>query len=101
MRPSLLIFCLLIALACLIYGARIFQGAGMHPKGAMWSYALMTMVIVITPSVMDSPAGSSADAAFYTRLLIFVFIAIYGTLAVLVFDSFSKTRKQIISTGPR
>lgn len=91
--PTLLIFCLLIALACLIYGARIFQGAGMHPKAEMWSYALMTMVIVITPSVMDSAVGSAASSAFYTRLLIFVFIAIYGTLAVMVFDAFSKSNK--------
>ena len=43
--PSLLIFTLLIALACLLYGARVFQGAGMHPKAGMWSYALLTMMV--------------------------------------------------------
>ena len=91
--PSLLIFSLLIALACLIYGPRIFQGAGMHPKAEMWSYALMTLVIVITPSVMDSAVGNDASSSFYSRLLIFAFIAVYGSLAVLVFDTFKRPDK--------
>lgn len=92
--PTLLIFCLLITLACLIFGAKIFSGAGMHPKGDMWSYALMTMVIVLTPSVMDSAIGSSADAAFYSRLIIFAFIAVYGSVAVLVFDAFATSNRR-------
>lgn len=91
--PSLLIFSLLIALACLIYGPRIFQGSGMHPKAEMWSYALMTLVIIITPSVMDSAVGNDASSSFYSRLLIFVFIAVYGSLAVLVFDAFKRPEK--------
>jgi hypothetical protein len=88
--PSLLIFSLLIALACLIYGTRIFEGGGLHPKSSMWSYALLTMVVVITPSVMDSAAGGDASSSFYSRLLIFAFIAVYGTVAVLVFDTFKR-----------
>lgn len=94
MWPTLLIFCLLIMLACLIFGAKIFSGAGMHPKGDMWSYALMTMVIVLTPSVMDSAIGSPADAAFYSRLMIFAFIAVYGSVAVLVFDAFATSSRR-------
>ena len=97
--PSLLIFSLLIALACLIYGARIFQGAGMHPKADMWSYALMTMVVVITPSVMDSAVGGDASSSFYSRLLIFAFIAVYGTLAVLVFDTFKRPGNSKMAKG--
>ena len=98
--PSLLIFCLLIALACLVYGSKVFKGAGMHPKSEMWSYALMTLVIVITPSVMDSAVGTDAGSSFYTRLLIFAFIAVYGTLAVLVFDTFKPGKtSSLTATG--
>ncbi len=86
--PSLLLFCLLIGLACLIYGVRIFQGPGLHPKGGMWSYALLTMIILITPAVMDSPGSNGAAAAFYTRLFLFIVIALYGTISVAVFDTF-------------
>ena len=96
--PSLLMFCLLIGLACLIYGRRIFQGPGMHRKGGMWSYALLTMIILITPAVMDSQGGSNAGAAFYSRLGLFVVIAIYGTASVAVFDTFWHDKKSMVTS---
>ena len=89
---SLLLFCLLIALACLMYGKRVFQGLGMHPRAGMWSYALLTMIIVLTPAVTSTEGDASS--AFYTRLLLFVVIAIYGTISVAVFDAFWPGRKK-------
>jgi hypothetical protein len=83
--PSLLMFCLIIALACLVYGKRIFLGPAMHPRGGMWSYALLTMIIILAPAVTGD---GDVSGAFYTRLLLFVAIAIYGTVAVVVFDTF-------------
>jgi len=85
---SLLLFCLLIGLACLVYGRRIFQGPGLHPRAGMWSYALLTMIIVLTPAVTNMQGAGDAAAAFYTRLILFVVIAIYGTISVAVFDAF-------------
>jgi uncharacterized membrane protein YccC len=90
--PSLLMFCLLIGLACLMYGKRIFQGLAMHPKAGMWSYALLTMIIVLTPAVTSTQGD--AGSAFYTRLALFVVIAIYGTISVAVFDAFWPARKK-------
>lgn len=98
--PSLLLFCLLIALACLVYGRRIFQGMAMHPRAGMWSYALLTMIIVLTPAVIST--GGDASAAFYTRLMLFVIIAVYGTISVAVFDAFwpaSKNKSSPINTS--
>ena len=86
--PSLLLFCLLIGLACLVYGKRIFQGAGMHLKGSMWSYALLTMIILVTPAVTNMQGEGTATAAFYARFLLFIIIAVYGTLSVAIFDTF-------------
>lgn len=86
--PSLLIYTLLIALAGLLFGQRIFQGAGMHPRFSMWSYAFLTMIVVLAPAVLDSQSGSAAGAAFYSRLFLFVVIAVYGSVAVAVFDVF-------------
>ena len=96
---SLLLFCLLIALACLVYGNRIFQGFAMHPRFGMWSYALLTMIIVLTPAVIDAQGTGNAMAAFYTRLLLFVIIAIYGTLSVTVFDAFWPAKEQETAAG--
>lgn len=85
---SLLLFCLVIALACLVYGRRIFQGPGLHPKGPMWSYALLTMIILLTPAVTNMQEEGNAATAFYTRFGLFVIIAVYGTLSVAIFDTF-------------
>lgn len=97
---SLLIFCLLIALGGLLYGPRIFQGAGMHPKGGMWSYAYLTMIIVLTPAVINLQESGDAATAFYTRLGLFVIIAIYGTISVAIFDTFWPAKvKQLGDSG--
>lgn len=86
--PSLLMYTLLIALASLIYGRGIFKGEALHPKFSMWSYALLTMIVILAPAVTDSMVGSDAGAAFWWRLFLFFVIAIYGRIAVAVFDAF-------------
>jgi hypothetical protein len=88
MWPSLVFYVLIIALSALFFGRRIFQGPGMQPKGAMWSYAFLTMIVILAPAVMDGQVGSSADLAFYSRLQLFLLTAVYGTVAVAVFDAF-------------
>jgi hypothetical protein len=85
--PSLLIYVLLIGLGGLIMGPRIFAGAGMHPAGATWSYGYLTMIVVLAPAVLDGQTGASADAAFWSRLQMFIWATIYGTGAVFVFDT--------------
>jgi hypothetical protein len=86
--PSLLMYGLLIALSGLFFGARIFVGKGMHPKASMWSYAFLTMIIVLAPALLDGQTADGASSAFYSRLLLFVIIAIYGSVSVAVFDAF-------------
>ncbi|MCU7960386.1 MAG: DUF2955 domain-containing protein [gamma proteobacterium symbiont of Bathyaustriella thionipta] len=95
--PSLLLYGLLIVLAGLLFGARIFQGAAMHAKSSMWSYAFLTMIVILAPALLDSQAGSDAGASFYSRLMLFVVIALYGTLSVAVFDAFWPNRAVISS----
>ncbi len=91
--PSLILYTLLIGLAGLVYGRWIFRGPAVHPKFSMASYAFLTMIVILAPAVLDSPTGSGAGAAFYSRLLLFILIAVYGTAAVAVFDAFWPGRK--------
>ena len=58
----------------------------MHPAGATWSYAYLTMIVILAPAVLDGQTGDSADAAFWGRLLMFMFASLYGVLAVFVYD---------------
>lgn len=86
LMPSLVLYTLLIALAGLLIGRNVFQGPGMHPKGATWSYAYLTMIVVLAPAVLDQPTGSSADAAFWSRLLMFGLASFYGVFVVFFYD---------------
>lgn len=86
--PSIILYTLLIALAALIYGRWIFMGPAVHPKFQMVSYAFLTMIVILAPAVLDDAGGSSAGSAFWSRMLLFLLIAVYGTLAVRVFDAF-------------
>jgi hypothetical protein len=97
--PSLILYTLLIALAALIYGRWIFMGPAVHPKFQMASYAYLTMIVILAPAVLDGAGSSGAGAAFYSRLLLFVLIAIYGTLAVRIFDAFWPAKSTVPETG--
>jgi hypothetical protein len=88
MWPSLLMYTLLLALAGLVMGRKIFAGRGMHPAAGTWSYGYLTMVIILAPAVLDGTSGSAADAAFWSRLSMFFYATIYGIVAVSVFDAF-------------
>lgn len=90
--PGIFMYGLIIAIAGLIYGRRIFSGLGMRPQGGMWSYAFLTMFILLAPAVMDSQGGSTAGAAFYSRMFLIGLVAVYGTVAVAVFDAFWKKK---------
>lgn len=90
--PSLILYTLIIGLAGLLYGTRIFQGRSMHPEFSMWSYAYLTMIAILAPAVLDGQGSSGAGAAFWSRLFLFLLIAVYGTVAVAIFDAFWRVK---------
>jgi len=92
--PSLAFYTLLTALAALLFGRRIFQGPALHPQAQEWSYALLTLMVIIGPAVLDTPNSSGAGAAFWNRLFLFVVIALYSSAAVAVFDAFWPGKKR-------
>jgi len=97
--PSLLFYTLLIALAGLLFGRRMFQGLAVYPDFSKWSYAYLTLVVLLAPAVLDSPLSNPAGTAFWSRLFLFGVIGAYGTLAVTVFDSFWPDRGRAASPG--
>ena len=93
--PSLTLYTLLIAIAGLIFGPRIFAGRGLQPNGPTWSYAFLTMIVVLAPAVLDGDFGSSADVRFYDRLWMFVWATLYGVGAIYLFEVFWPQRKSL------
>jgi hypothetical protein len=86
--PSLTIYTLIVALAGMLFGKRIFEGRGLHVDAATWTYAFLTMIVVLAPAVLDSNFGSAAGARFYDRLFMFGWATLYAVAAVYVFDAF-------------
>jgi hypothetical protein len=86
--PSLALYTLFVAAVGLVFGAKIFAGRGLQEHGATWSYAFLTMIVILAPAVLDSDFGSSAAASFYSRLMMFVWAALYGIDAIYVFEAF-------------
>jgi len=93
--PSLVMYTLMIALGGLIMGRRIFQGPAMHPKAGIWSYAYLTMIVIIAPAVMDTANGTAASASFWDRLIMLFAATIYSVAAVTVYDAFRPREKSI------
>ena len=92
--PSLLLLTLLVGLAGLFIGPKIFHGPGMTPAAGTWSYGYLTMLIVLAPAVQDSIGGTSADVAFWSRLQMFFLATAYGMVAVTVFDAFWREKPE-------
>jgi hypothetical protein len=86
--PTLMIYTLVVGLAGLIMGPKIFQGAAMHPQAATWSYGYLTMVVILAPAVMDSIGGDSASLKFWDRMIMFGGTTLYAVVAVHVVDAF-------------
>ena len=91
--PTLPIYVLYVALTGLIFGLRIFQGPGMHPQGATWSYAYLTMLVILAPAVMDGSGGDAASIKFLDRLIMFAGTTAYAVIAVYVVDAFRPVAK--------
>jgi uncharacterized membrane protein YccC len=91
--PSLVFYCLLLAMGGLLMGRRIFKGAGMHPAAGTWSYAFLTMLVLIAPAVLDGPGGDAAGAKFFDRLSMMAWATLYAVAAVTVFDAFWRRKE--------
>ncbi|MGI9262198.1 MAG: DUF2955 domain-containing protein [Woeseiaceae bacterium] len=96
--PSLIIYTLLIALGGLVMGRRVFQGLAMHPQAGTWSYAFLTMIVIIAPAVMDSAGGGAAGAQFWDRLIMLLAATFYSVAAVTVYDAF-RPKERIIAAS--
>jgi len=96
--PTLSVYTLLIALAALVAGPKIFKGKAMHPEAGTWSYGFLTMIVILAPAVMDSAGGDAAGAKFLDRIIMFAGTTIYAVLAVYVFDAFRPRRNKSGST---
>lgn len=96
--PSLTIYTMIILIAGLLMGPKIFKGKGMHPQAATWSYAYLTMIVILAPAVMDGAGGGPAGMKFWQRLLMFGGTTIYAVGTVYIFDAFTASRRKALAS---
>jgi len=96
--PSLIMLVLLVLLSGLIMGRKIFEGEGMAAGADTWSYALLTMLVIIVPAVMDGAFGEAAGAKFFDRIAMLSWATLYGVVAVYVFDAFWRGKEHQTAT---
>jgi uncharacterized membrane protein YccC len=84
--PNLLLYCLLMLLAGLLIGPKIFRGPALAPNAAVWSYGFTTAIVVLAPALVAGPDGDAAGAKFVTRIVMFLIATLYAVFAVTVFD---------------
>ncbi len=99
-QPSLVQYSLFIGLAGLVCGQRIFRGQGLDPDAETWSYAYLTLIVILAPAVLDSAMGAAAGVKFIDRIFMFIWATLYAVGAVWVFDTLSASaRKQRVALG--
>lgn len=91
--PTLAVYTLVVGLAGLVAGRKIFRGAGTARDADTWSYGYLTMLVILAPAVMDSAFGAAAGAQFVDRLIMFVLATLYAVAAVYVVDAVRPRRK--------
>jgi len=96
--PSLINLVLLVALAGLIMGRKIFQGPGMATGAGTWSYAFMTMLVIIVPALADGAGGDAAGVKFFDRITMLAWATLYGVAAVYIFDAFWRKKAPLTAT---
>lgn len=91
--PQLSVYTLIIALAALLIGPKIFQGRALAPNAPTWSYGFLTLLVILAPAVTDSAFGDAAGVKFWQRLLMFVLATLYAYIAIYVVDAFRPRQK--------
>jgi hypothetical protein len=89
--PSLIVYVLGTLIASLLLGRRVFAGKGLAADGPMWSYALVTLLVILGPAVAPT---STANFQFSLRIFLMLVVTVYGIGAMFLFDLFSGQRKR-------
>jgi hypothetical protein len=88
--PTLPMYVLLVGLTGLILGRRTFAGPALAPSGPIFSYGMVTMLIILGPAVLDS--GDAAGTRFFDRIFRLGVATAYAVFSVTLFDALIEWR---------
>ena len=95
--PSLAWYVILTFLSAMFIGNRLFGGKGGEGTGHMWGYAFTTSIAINASAVTGGGFGDYAktgDEVYFMRVGMFLFVTVYGMLAVLIVDDWIDRRRR-------
>jgi hypothetical protein len=86
---------LLILLFGIYFASKIYQVFPTRFPASFWINVAVTVFILLGPAVEDTNSGKDVYAAFFVRMSLFIFIAMYAVITVKVLEWLnSKLRKE-------
>ncbi|MEM1131853.1 MAG: hypothetical protein AAGH53_02850 [Pseudomonadota bacterium] len=86
LMPDLVIFALLMTAIGLIIGRNLYGVTKTRQPFTFWQAVVVTMIVVVGPSVSDSTFGKDADTNFLIRIGLFIALSVYAVLMVALLD---------------
>lgn len=84
--PGLLLLCLGMALMALLMARPLYGAAPSRFGRDWWQFALTTMIILVGPAVADTASADNIQRTMLVRVLTFMALAVYATLAAQLLD---------------
>lgn len=94
--PTLIWYVMLTFLSALVMGERIFGSKGAWSTPQMWGYAFTTSLVINASAVLTvsfDERHMTGDERYFMRIGMFLFVTVYGMLAVYVVDRWIEGRR--------
>jgi hypothetical protein len=86
LHPNLWMFFLWMLVFGLYFAGKLYQVIATRLPASFWQNTCLTMLILVGPAVEDSATGKDVEAAFVTRMALFVAVTLYACSAVYVLE---------------
>jgi len=95
LHPNLWMFFLWTLVFGIYFAAKLYRVIATRLPASFWQNTAVTMFILLGPAVEDSATGTDVEAAFMTRMALFVVVTLYACSAVYLLERVRNSR------GPR
>jgi hypothetical protein len=92
LHPNLWMFFLWTLLFGVYVAAKLYRVAATRWPASFWQNTGVTMFILLGPAVEDSSAGADVEAAFVTRMTLFVAVTLYTCFMVYLLERVRERR---------
>jgi hypothetical protein len=97
LNPNLWMFFLWMLLFGVFFAGKLHRVIGTRLTPSFWQNTCVTMLILVGPAVEDTATGKDVQAAFATRMVLFVVVTLYAWSAIALLERVRTWR----STRPR